>query len=564
MFEHIKEYSTNLYLFLNNISPSDNRYISTFTNIRLDIDKIKIQSKYKITLQQHQVEFLQFLNEIFNGILFKKHGVILADDTGLGKTLSTLSSTLLLTDYFKSINKPFTTIYITLKNVKFDVLEEIKKYNLHKYLNIVLLTDKKSLYTTNELNKFNLIVTHYDLFRTTDKLQVSLIVDFLNKIKNNSSYTLLILDEAQKIKNSNTQVTQVIKFINQFLPETFTIVSTATPIENHVIELFNLLQVMFYGMDIWTNKLIERYVTPIQNGKFTKYEYQNLDELKSILQQTKVYIRRRKTDVVVIDKLYLQNIHTFSVDVGMENLQKQMIQILKQETNNISHPLVKNIVRFIYLREILNNPVIIKQTVHKSKYLPELSKYVKTVDWDNYMSPKDKQIFDILQSYSNKKVIIFSFYETVINHLYELLTKNEIFKNKNIFVFSSKKQINRSQLKNLKQYIILATDVLSTGVNLDLDVLINYDQLYNPAKMNQRVGRIYRLRHKKVNDGIVINLLSLFDKYVLNKILNPKIEVFDMLFGIDRFDEHELRNIDELMIYEIENFNKQLFESLDS
>jgi SNF2 family DNA or RNA helicase len=374
---------------------------------------------------------------------------------------------------------------------------------------------------------------------------------------------LLILDEAQKIKNSNTQVTQVIKFINKFLPETFTIVSTATPIENHVIELFNLLQVMFNNMDIWTDKLIERYITPVQNGKFIKYEYQNLDELKSILQQAKVYIRRKKTDVV-IDKLYLQNIHTFSIDVGVENIQKKMIQILKQETDNISHPLIKNIVRFIYLREILNNPVILKQTIHKSEYLPELSKYVETVDWDNYMSPKDKQLLNILQTYSNKKVIVFSFYETVVNHLYELLTKNETFKNKNIFVFSSKRQTNRSQLKNLKQYIILATDVLSTGININLDVLINYDQLYNPAKMNQRIGRIYRLRHKKTNDGVVINLLSPFDKYVLNKILTPKIEVFDLLFGIDKFDEYKLKNIDELMIYEIENFNKQLFESLDS
>jgi SNF2 family DNA or RNA helicase len=558
MFEQIKDYSYNLYLLLNNIPPSNN-YTSTFTNsIKLDVNSI--QTKYKISLQQHQIEFLEFLNDVFNGILFKKHGVILADDTGLGKTLSTLSSMLLLTDYFKSINKPFTTIYITLKTVKFDVGEEIKKYNLHRYLNVVLLTDKKSLYTS-ELGRYNLIITHYDLFRTTDELQVGLIVEFLNKVKNNSSYVLLVLDEAQKIKNSNTQVTQVIKFINQFIPETFTIVSTATPIENHVIELFNLLQVMFNDMDVWTNKLVERYVIPIQKGKFIKYEYQNLDELKSILQQTKVYIRRKKTDVV-IDKLYLQNIHTVSIDVGIENIQKEMIQILKQETDNISHPLIKNIVRFIYLREILNNPVILKQTIHKSKYLPELSKYVETVNWDNYMSPKDKQILNILQTYSNKKVIVFSFYETVVNHLYELLTNNEMFKNKNIFVFSSKKQTNRSQLKNLRQYIILATDVLSTGINIDLDVLVNYDQLFNPAKMNQRIGRIYRLRHKKVNDGIVINLLSTFDKYILNNILNPKIEVFDLLFGIDRFNEHKIKNIDELMMYEIEKLNNQLFENL--
>jgi len=561
MYEHLKELSYNLYLLLNNILPSNN-YVSTFTNSIKKLDVNSIQTKYKISLQQHQIKFLEFLNDVFSGILFKKHGVILADDTGLGKTLSTLSSMLLLTDYFKSINKPFTTIYITLKTVKFDVGEEIKKYNLHRYLNVVLLTDKKSLYTS-ELGRYNLIITHYDLFRTTDELQVGLIVEFLNKVKNNSSYVLLVLDEAQKIKNSNTQITQVIKFINQFIPETFTIVSTATPIENHVIELFNLLQVMFNDMDVWTNKLVERYVIPIQKGKFIKYEYQNLDELKSILQQTKVYIRRKKTDVV-IDKLYLQNIHTVSIDVGIENIQKEMIQILKQETDNISHPLIKNIVRFIYLREILNNPVILKQTIHKSKYLPELSKYVETVNWDNYMSPKDKQILNILQTYSNKKVIVFSFYETVVNHLYELLTNNEMFKNKNIFVFSSKRQTNRSQLKNLRQYIILTTDVLSTGINIDLDVLVNYDQLFNPAKMNQRIGRIYRLRHKKVNDGIVINLLSTFDKYILNNILNPKIEVFDLLFGIDKFNEHKIKNIDELMVYEIEKINNQLFESLDS
>ena len=560
MFEQIKNYSYNLYLLLNNISPSNN-YTSTFTNsIKLDVNSI--QTKYKISLQQHQIKFLEFLNDVFNGILFKKHGVILADDTGLGKTLSTLSSMLLLTDYFKSINKPFTTIYITLKTVKFDVGEEIKKYNLHRYLNVVLLTDKKSLYTS-ELGKYNLIITHYDLFRTTDELQVGLIVEFLNKVKSNSSYVLLVLDEAQKIKNSNTQVTQVIKFINQFIPETFTIVSTATPVENHIIELFNLLQVMFSDMDVWTNKLVERYVIPIQKGKFIKYEYQNLDELKSILQQTKVYIRRKKTDVV-IDKLYLQNIHTVSIDVGIENIQKEMMEILKQETDNIPHPLIKNIIRFIYLREILNNPVILKQTIHKSKYLPELSKYVETVKWNNYMSPKDKQILNILQTYSNKKVIVFSFYETVVNHLYELFNNNEMFKNKNIFVFSSKRQTNRSQLKNLRQYIILATDVLSTGINIDLDVLVNYDQLFNPAKMNQRIGRIYRLRHKKVNDGIVINLLSTFDKYILNNILNPKIEVFDLLFGIDKFNEHKIKNIDELMVYEIEKLNNQLFESLDS
>lgn len=541
----------------------DNIYSSY--NIILDTSKLK---QYGINLQEHQLEFINILQQIFSNKIFKHHGIILGDDVGLGKTITSISSVLLMYEYFKSINKPHTILYVTLKNIKYDILTEIKKYNIYKHINTIVINNKKELYTAiSQIQKYNFIILHYDVFQikqTTTKEEIELIANFLNIIKRDNPYISIIMDEAQKIKNYKSSISQVIKQINQYFDETFTIVTTATPMENNLLEFFNLLQSIFVDIDL--TPIINKYVEiETNNGVYVKYKYNNLDDLKEKLQTSHIVVRRTKKDIVnnISDKLYIQNVTEFNINVGIDELQVNLLNALKQDVENIAHPMIKNIIRFLYMREIFNNPIIIKYSQTESEYLNEVKKYIDMYSdkyWKTYKSPKDKKILNIIEQYPTSKIIVFSFYETVIQHLYEILQPYNI---PNLYMFTGSVRTNRNVLKGKTQYVILATDVLSTGINIELDILVNYDLLFNPAKMQQRNGRIYRLRHKKSpsqqnKDGKIINLLSTFDKYIFNNIISEKIEVFDYLFTMDKIDSYNIKKIQDIYMFDLQKFFDQL------
>lgn len=177
--------------------------------------------------QQAGLNWLQFLRKYhLNGIL--------ADEMGLGKTVQTLAH-LLVEKEHQRLKKPVLLVVPTslVPNWESEILKFSPK------LSFKILHGIQRDFT--QLSTFDILITTYSLlYRDEDQLR-------------NHLYDTIILDEAQNIKNKNTQVVNVLRHLHA----ENRLCLTGTPLENHLGELwslFNFLMPGFLGDDRYFQK----------------------------------------------------------------------------------------------------------------------------------------------------------------------------------------------------------------------------------------------------------------------------------------------------------------------
>lgn len=210
------------------------------------------------------------------GVLFavKAGRCILADDMGLGKTLQAIVSTEVLRKQFNISS----AIIICPTSLKYQWKTEIEKFIGNKNVNVIegnILTRKK-LYNTNTADY---IIVSYQMAAN----------DFI--YLNNMQANVLILDEAQRIKNWKTKTSVAIKKIKT----SYALVLTGTPVENKIEDLYSLMQIVNpYLLGSLHNFLSKHQVT--EEGTDKVIGYKNLNDVGTLLQD--VMLRRTKTEVL--------------------------------------------------------------------------------------------------------------------------------------------------------------------------------------------------------------------------------------------------------------------------
>lgn len=165
---------------------------------------------FKGNLRPYQQQGLNWLSFLY------QHGFhgILADDMGLGKTVQVLA-------FLSSHIQNQTHLIVMPTSLLFNWKKEIEKFmpNVPLYLHHGLNRAK----TVEEFSNYSLILTSY----TTLRIDLPLL--------NQLSYTSIILDEAQAIKNAYTQTSQAVRSLHA----QFRLSITGTPIENHLGEIWS-------------------------------------------------------------------------------------------------------------------------------------------------------------------------------------------------------------------------------------------------------------------------------------------------------------------------------------
>lgn len=173
----------------------------------------------------------------------------------------------------------------------------------------------------------------------------------------------------------------------------------------------------------------------------------------------------------------------------------------------------------------------------------------------------------LLNSNKNKKIMIFTEFESTANYLYENLEWNN---SENVELVTSKRKnilhaarrfdpknnpsLN-NQLDNKKELtLLISTDVLSEGVNLQAgNIVINYDVHWNPVRLIQRVGRVDRIGSD--NEHITVYNFLPFSKIEndlkLEAIVSSKIRQIHKLIGEDSAILDESETINEQNMYVI-------------
>jgi hypothetical protein len=301
---------------------------------------------------------------------------------------------------------------------------------------------------------------------------------------------IVILDEAQRIKNWQTKTARRVKM----LQAPYAFVLTGTPIENRIDEIYSIVQFLdpdLLGPLVRFNRVFYQLD---ERGRPTGY--QNLDELMRRLQP--VMLRRRKSDVET--ELPGRTVKNFVVPMAEE--QRNRYDEYKAQT--------------VRLIAIAQRRALTQQEFERLQRLLACMRMLCDtpfiLDPDCRISPKIEELERVLTDLladPARKIIIFSEWERMLTLVRELAADIGVE-----FAWHTgtvPQDRRRAEIGRFKQdpacRLFLSTDSGSVGLNLQAaSAVINLDLPWNPAKLEQRIARAWRKNQLRSVD--VINLVT--------------------------------------------------------
>jgi SNF2 family DNA or RNA helicase len=293
---------------------------------------------------------------------------------------------------------------------------------------------------------------------------------------------LVILDEAQRIKNWNTRTARSVKRI----VSPYAVVLTGTPLENRLEELISIVQFVDRHRLGPTFRLLHEHQVHDEDGKVVGYR--NLDRLGQTLEP--ILVRRHKDQV--LDQLpeRIDN----NVFVPMTPLQVKH----HQENQEIVARIVQKWRRYHFLSEADKQRLMIAlqrmRMACDNAYL---------VDHRTDSGVKADEAMTLLEEFYERpgtKVVIFSQWL----RMHELLVRRFKERRWNHVLFhggvpgGKRKELIDRFRDDPDCRAFLSTDTGGTGLNLQhASVVINMDLPWNPAVLEQRIGRVHRLGQKQ-------------------------------------------------------------------
>ena len=422
-------------------------------------------SLIKANLFDYQKEGIAFT-------LFKKVAII-ADEMGLGKTVQAIGSAVLKKDIFD-----FKKILVVCPaSLKEQWKSEIEKFSNEKA--IVIQGKPHERAKQYHGDHFFCIANYETVIR--DRIEI-----------NKANFDFMILDEAQRVKNYETKTASAIKTIDT----KHKLVITGTPIENKLIDIYSIINVLdsdYFG-PLWEFSYQHCLFDPEKINKINGYY--NLKSLNKRLSD--ILIRREKRKV--IDQL--PNIQQIDIPVNLSPLQSDYHASYAMGLRRIvskkfltPFDLQKMQMLMMKMRMVCDSTYLIDQETNESPKLEELKHILfENLDLKN----------------SDRKIIIFSEWIKVHKLIGQMLRNHHIgFVELNGKVpVKSRGELIRKFEDNKQYKIFLSTEAGGTGLNLQAaDIVINFELPWNPAKKNQRIGRIDRLGQKS-NKLTVFNLIT--------------------------------------------------------
>jgi len=428
--------------------------------------------------------------------------VLLADDMGLGKTIQAIAATEVFARYFGVLR----VLIICPTSLKYQWKSEIQKF-----------TGRNACIIEGPVHKRKDLYQKEDLYKIISYGVVYNDLHLIGKWEDG----LVILDEAQRIKNWQTRTAQSVKKIRS----RYVIVTTGTPLENRIDELHSIVEfVDMYKLGPLFRFLHNHQVLD-ENGKMAGYR--NLRSIHKTLDD--ILIRRTKKEIR--DQLPGRIDKSFFVEMTPEQAAEH------KDYYDIVTRLVSKWIKFGYLdaedqqrlltclncmRMVADSTYILNQTSNHGNKIAEVTRFIRDV-----------------MEYEGNKLLIFSQWKRMFELLIRELGKMDIgfvYLNGDVPAGQREEIIEKfRQDDDLK--IFLSTDAGGVGVNLQrANILVNLDLPWNPAVLEQRIGRIYRLgQKKKVQVFNFISALSI--EHRILHLLEFKKSVFAGVLDEDGKDQ---------------------------
>ncbi len=341
------------------------------------------------------------------------------------------------------------------------------------------------------------------------------------------AWDLVVVDEAHSLKN---HLTLAHRFVFS-LRRKYTVLLTATPIQNDLRELYNLINIVKPGYF----KSIRLFRRKYMADRFTP---RNPEELRRLC--SRVMVRHRRSDTLI--KLPPREVNTHFVEPSATELEfynltlelaRRAVSLLHVDEGDHIMLLLS-----ILLKESTSSPEALLGTL-EAAVLPKivretesaLLRQVLELGRSLSLTAKMQWLLEEVASQPGEPIIIYTEYLKTQSKLQGLLEAEGALVHR--YAGNLRLREKEAALAAFRQQggVLLSTEVGGQGLNLQhCHRLVNFDLPWNPMKLEQRIGRIHRFGQQEKVEISTIAGKGTFEEYLVT-ILLSKIKLFEMVIG---------------------------------
>lgn len=427
---------------------------------------------------------------------------VLADDMGLGKTLQTI--TYLLSEKEEGrLSTP--ALIVAPASLTYNWQSEVRRFAPKLAVNVVSGSKENRIRLIDQSEQYDILVTSYASFRQDAEAYQQ------------QSFSVLILDEAQMVKNASTKTFMKLKQ----LPVVQRFALSGTPIENNLDELWALFQMLMPGF-------------------FPSIRHFHQMDVAVIAKMIQPFVLRREKEAVLQDLPSKIETNLYStLTVEQKNIYVAYLQKMKQEVNAMDHETFRRhriliLAGLTRLRQICCTPALFMPDYHEE-------------------SGKEEQVKILVEQAieNHRRVLIFSQFTSMLDRLEKAFHQAGI---ESFYLNGTTSQEERLKMVNAfnegeRDVFLISLKAGGTGLNLTgADTVILFDLWWNPAVEEQAASRAHRIGQKKVvevwrliAEGTIeekMYQLQQEKKELFSKVMNA-----DMSQSLSQLSEEDIREI---------------------
>lgn len=379
---------------------------------------------------------------------------ILGDDMGLGKTVQTLAAVELLASERGIRN----VLVVAPASVKYQWEAEVRRFT-GRSVQVIEgpPPERRRLY---EAETFYRLVNYEQVVRDRDPI-------------NATRPDMIVLDEAQRIKNWESKTSKAVKKLRS----RYALVLTGTPLENRLEELYSIVQFVDDRALGPAFEFLHEHRTVNEAGQVIGYK--NLDQIRERLKP--IFLRRTREEV--LSQLPPRTDTTVYVELSEPQLrlyeeQRLTLVRLLRKSRQTDLDRKRILACLVNMRLICDSAYLFDKATEASPKLDEFEELIPELTGEN------------------SKVIVFSQWESMLTLAAKVLDRLNVGHTLLHGKLSGGER--REALGRFRQdencRVFLSTDAGGTGLNLQAaDTVMNLEVPWNPAVLDQRVARAHRM-----------------------------------------------------------------------
>jgi superfamily II DNA or RNA helicase len=435
--------------------------------------------------QKHGIYWLNFMAK--NGF-----GGILSDEMGLGKTLQALG-------FIRTLAGQGPNLVVCPSSLIFNWRTESAKWTPE--LRVLSLDGSCRSGDFHKIEKSDLVITSYPLLRRD------------MEVYQHCQFSAVILDEAQHIKNpdsQNAQAASLLKGRHRF-------VLTGTPIENSVRDIWSLMHFLMPGYLGTRADFHTRYENAIQSQPGGPEQQRLTSRIRPFL------LRRTKQNVAkeIPDKL--EQIAYCNMTVAQKQIYARLANESKQQISGLAGQKDRNKARMMMLTALLR----LRQVACDTRLLS-----LENPPADSEASAKLDLLEELLSEAldGGHRVLVFSQFVSMLGHIRSRL---EQFGVRYCYLDGQSRdraaQVDSFQTGTAPVFLI-SLKAGGTGLNLTAaDTVIHFDPWWNPAVEAQATDRAHRIGQKRTVTSYKLIARGTVEEKILNLQAKKRIVIAGIL-----------------------------------